>query len=170
MKIEPRRTLRYYLLRFVRLKGEPRFLARGFAIGVFIGITPTIPLHTVAILALTILFRSSKLAGLLASWLVSNPLTFFPQYYLSWRLGTFLTGKTISWEKVRQIMQMISDGSGFTEILHAISRLGWDAVITMVTGGCLLALPVAVIGYFAALYLLTIMNRKRLQKQILNNF
>jgi len=170
MKFEPRRTIRYYMLRFVRLEGEPHFLARGLAIGVFVGILPIIPLHTVTILGLTILLRSSKLAGLLSSWLVSNPLTFFPQYYLSWRLGTWLIGQTITWHKVEHIMHMISNGAGFVATLGAISKLGWDAMITMIAGGSILALPFTVIGYFLALYMLTMVNRKRLQKRIQDNF
>jgi len=39
-KIEPQRTARYYYLKFIRLKGDPAMLARGVAVGVFIGITP----------------------------------------------------------------------------------------------------------------------------------
>ena len=39
---------KYYYLKFIRLKGDPRSLALGTAIGVFVGLTPTIPLHTIA--------------------------------------------------------------------------------------------------------------------------
>ena len=95
MKLEPRRTARYYYLRFIRLKGDPSVLARGVAVGTFIGITPTIPFHTVMALGLSFILRGSKVAALLATFLVSNPLTFFPQYYLSWQIGNWLLpGKT----------------------------------------------------------------------------
>jgi hypothetical protein len=45
-----RRILRYQWLKFLRLQEDPRKLAWGMALGVFIGITPTIPFHLVAAL------------------------------------------------------------------------------------------------------------------------
>ena len=38
-KIQPQRAARYYYLRFIRLQGDPHTLARGVAIGLFIGVT-----------------------------------------------------------------------------------------------------------------------------------
>ena len=83
MKIEPRRASRYYYLKFIRLRGNPGVLARGVAVGTFVGITPTIPFHTVLALFLAFILRGSKIAALLTSVLISNPLTFLLQYYLS---------------------------------------------------------------------------------------
>ncbi|MBW2465955.1 MAG: DUF2062 domain-containing protein, partial [Deltaproteobacteria bacterium] len=98
MKLEPRRAARYYYLRFIRLRGEPSVLARGIAVGTFIGITPTIPFHTILALLFSFILRGSKVAALLASVLVSNPLTFFPQYYFSWKIGNWFTPGNHSWE------------------------------------------------------------------------
>ncbi|MDP3478975.1 MAG: DUF2062 domain-containing protein, partial [Desulfoprunum sp.] len=47
-----KRLGKYYYLRFLRLKGDPYSLAFGTAIGVFVGLTPTMPLHTAIILIL----------------------------------------------------------------------------------------------------------------------
>ena len=47
-----KRTLRYHWLKFLRLQDDPRKLAWGMALGIFIGITPTIPFHFVSILFL----------------------------------------------------------------------------------------------------------------------
>jgi uncharacterized protein (DUF2062 family) len=83
MKFQPGRTAKYYYLRFLRLRGKPGELARGVAIGIFVGITPTIPFHTILALILAMILRGSKIAALLATVLVSNPLTFVSQkYYL----------------------------------------------------------------------------------------
>ena len=80
MPFTPLRTTRYFVLRFMRLRGSPYSLAMGTALGIFIGITPTIPLHTVAIIGITLLLRVSTLAGLIAGTVVCNPLTLVPQY------------------------------------------------------------------------------------------
>ena len=59
------RTLKYHWLKFRRLQGDPRKVALGAAIGIFIGITPTLPFHTFLILGLAPLFRASVIAAYL---------------------------------------------------------------------------------------------------------
>ena len=41
-----KRRFRIFYERFISLKGDPSQIAAGLAIGVFVGVTPTIPLHT----------------------------------------------------------------------------------------------------------------------------
>ncbi|MBU0485032.1 MAG: DUF2062 domain-containing protein [Proteobacteria bacterium] len=142
------RIFRYYHLKLKRLKGDPENLARGVAIGTFIGITPTIPLHTILIIFICIFMKGSKVAGLLSSWLVSNPLTFFLQYYLSWKIGNWLTSRDLSWEKISQVLEIISSDAGFNATLNVLGRLGADALIVLVLGGCVLAIPISLISYF----------------------
>ena len=84
MKIN--RLSKYYYLKFIRLKGDPKSLAAGTAIGVFVGLTPTIPLHTVALIALTVITRTSFIAAMTTSCPCLQPsdlctyLLFFPCY------------------------------------------------------------------------------------------
>ena len=150
MKLEPRRTIRYYYLRIIRLQGDPHVLARGVAIGIFVGITPTIPFHTILAIVLAFILRSSKIAALLFTVIVSNPLTLFFQYYFSWRLGTWLTFKDLSWEKIQAILDLISAHTGFQETVIALSGLGQDALIVLLVGGITLALPFTLVGYLLA--------------------
>lgn len=163
-----RRFFRYYYLRFIRLQGDPQEIARGIAIGIFVGITPTIPLHTLLVLVLALFCRASKLAGLLASCVVSNPLTFFLQYYLSWRLGTWLTPYELSWERIHEIMAIISGHTGFEKTLAELGTLGWEAIAVMLVGGAVLALPFAVAGYFLSLYFYKRLRRKRFMRRAEN--
>ncbi len=159
-----RRFFRYYYLRFLRLQGNPGEIARGVAIGTFIGITPTIPLHTVLILLVTVMLRASKVAGIVASYVVSNPFTFFIQYYLSWRIGNWLMPYDLSWEQVHSIMAVISGHSDLTTTLTAISKLGWQAASVMVVGGSVLALPFTMASYLYALTFFRRLRRKRQQR------
>ena len=101
------RTRRYYYLRFIRLRGTPHSLALGSAIGVFIGITPTIPFHTIVIFFLSIVSRSSFIAGLISSWVVCNPLTYIPQYYLSLRIGNLVTPYELSWNQIQSVVEVV---------------------------------------------------------------
>lgn len=159
-----RRLFRYHYLKFKRLQGDPGFLSRGVALGIFIGVTPSIPLHTVLILGLSYPFRASKIAALSASVLVSNPFTFFFQYYLSWRLGVWLTSANLSWERMAEMMKTLSSDAGFMASLSALGQLGQEAIVTMLLGGCLLASPLALAGYFLAYRFFTVLRARKAKR------
>ncbi len=168
MKEKIRRTSRYYYLKIIRLQGDPHAIARGMAIGVFIGITPTIPLHTVTIILFSYLLRGNTIAAFLANLLFCNPLTYFPQYYLSWLIGNWLTGGALSWDRIHAAMAVLFSGAGMEEILHTIAQLGQEAVIVMLLGGFILATPFTVASYFLSLRFFTTLRDKRRARHILN--
>jgi hypothetical protein len=159
--IKPHRTLRYYFLKLKRLNGDPASLARGVALGVFTGITPTIPLHTISIIILSFPFRANKISALLSSLLVCNPLTYVPTYYFSWLIGDRLLPGIMKWEKIDSILVAINSGEGFTAIIIALSRLGIDALAVLLIGGFVLATPFAVICYFLSLNFFRVIEKKR---------
>ena len=143
------------------MRGDPKILAGGIAIGILVGLTPTMPLHTVLVIALTLITRTSTIAGILSSFLICNPLTYFPIYYFSLRIGNMLTPYEISWSSIRDVLGLLVQSD---EILHSIKilgNLGYETVIVMVSGGFVIALPFAVISYYCALYLFKNLNAKR---------
>jgi len=77
-----KKRVREFYNKFISLTGEPRQIAAGFAIGVFVGVTPTIPFHTVLIIIIGVILRRNITAAYLGSWLISNPLT-IPLFYVS---------------------------------------------------------------------------------------
>jgi len=165
MKFEPQRVARYYYLRFIRLRGKPSELARGIAVGTFIGITPTIPFHTVLALICASLLRSSKIAAVLATFVVSNPLTFFLQYYFSWKIGTWFTSGEHSWSEVSGLIEAIVHGGNYGETMAAIAHIGISSIIILVGGGIILAIPFTLVFYFASYLLFNSIREKRLEKQ-----
>lgn len=161
MKFEPLRTIKYYYLRFIRLQGNPHVIARGVAIGIFVGITPTIPFHTIMVFLLCFILRGSKIAALLLTFIVSNPLTFFFQYYFSWRLGNWITLKELSWAKACSVLKIISSTATFTEIVAALGQLGQDTVTVLILGGIVLALPFALAGYLFSYHFFSLLKKRR---------
>lgn len=162
------RLSKYYYLRFIRLKGDPKSLAVGTAIGVFIGLTPTIPLHTVAIIALTLVTRTSLIAAMTISWIVCNPLTYAPIYYFSLVIGNAVTPYELSWEKIKAVMNLLLSHPGLGPSLQALANLGMEAIIVMVVGGCILALPFTILSYYLSLSVFAKIRKKRREKHILN--
>lgn len=147
------RLSKYFYIKFIRLKGDPQSLAMGTAIGVLIGLTPTMPLHTIAILLLTFATRSSAIAGILSSWIVCNPLTCLPIYYLSIVIGNAATPYQIDWQRVQYLLDNLTSHKHFMESLREMAGLGYETIMVMITGGLVLALPFTVASYYFSLVL-----------------
>lgn len=162
------RTGKYYFLKLLRLRGTPHSIALGAAIGIFIGITPTIPFHTIAILAITLRTRTSFIAGFITSILVCNPLTYVPQYYLSLVIGNILTPYHLSWDRIKQVLDIVLSDATLLARINAILSLGYEAVTVMLVGGTVLALPFGVASYYILHSLIVSFRKRRRAKHILS--
>nr|WP_321464655.1 DUF2062 domain-containing protein [uncultured Desulfobulbus sp.] len=162
------RTARFYLIRFKRLQGSPHSLALGAAIGSAVGVTPTLPLHNLIILSLTLPLRSNPIAGIIAGTVVSNPLTFGPQYFLAWKIGNFFLPNRLSWEKIKHTLELIKS-QGLMDSVSVLQAMGWDTVLVMLTGGLILAIPTGLLTYFPVYRFFSKLRAKRQQKHLLND-
>ncbi len=134
MKIKKR--INDFYNRFLSLNGRPEEIARSMALGVFIGVSPTIPFHTAAIMVSCLLFRQNITAAVLGATIISNPLT-IPFFYLSeYELGRFILG-------ISENPFTIADYD-FSSILE----IGWHILYPLMVGGFLLAVIFAVPSYF----------------------
>ncbi len=167
MKWDLRRTARYYFLRLKRLQGSPYSLAMGLALGSSIAITPTLPLHTVMIVSSTLLLRVNTIAALLIATVISNPLTFIPQYWLAWRIGDFFFPDRLSWLRLKTVLTTLMD-QGIIDSLHTLSKLSMDAMLVLLTGGMILAIPLGLLTYFVSYDFFYKLRQKRQQKHLLN--
>lgn len=130
-----RRILRLYRLRLMRLRGEPHQVAGGMAIGVFVGMTPTVPLHTVLAVIAAFIAGKSKLAAALGVW-VANPLVLPFIYLLDYQVGRWITG---------------TEPPSFSISHFNISVLmetGWDLSYPLLVGGLVTGALAAVPSYF----------------------
>ncbi len=137
MKIQ--RTIKYQWLKFRRLQGDPKKLALGAALGVFVGITPTIPFHTILVLTLAPLLGASVIAAYMGIW-VSNPVTWVPQYLLAYEVGSHLL--------YRGAPLVIPEQANVSAYLHLI----WRGGLALQVGGLVIALPAAILTYFVTLW------------------
>ncbi len=166
--MNPKRLSRFYFLKFKRLKGSPQSLAQGIAIGTFFGITPTIPLHTIMVILVTLITRTSTIAALLATLIVCNPFTYVAQYYFSIIIGNAVTPYHFNWERMKTVLDILLAKPGITESLQALSCLGFEAAVVLIVGGSILALPFSVTSYFLSLRFFIKIREKKRQKHILN--
>jgi len=144
---------RYYGLRLQRLPGNPKRLALSVALGVFIGISPTVPFHFILALSLSTVFRLSRVAAALGT-LVSNPLTVAPTYYACFKIGKYVLfqGESLAFPKTLNVMELL--------------KLGWKLNLALQVGGVILALPFTVASYFLTLRFI---RRYRLKQKALHS-
>ncbi len=161
------RITRYLYLRFIRLRGTPHSLALGAAIGTAIGLAPTLPFNSLLTLVLTLLVRANPIAGVLAATLVSNPLTFIPQYYCLWRIGNFFLPNRLSWARIETFLHQLSEG-GFLDKINLIRELGLDTVLVMMTGGIIIATPAGILSYLLVYRFFFTLRLARQKKHLLN--
>ncbi len=140
MNMTLKRTIRYHWLKFRRLQGEPRSVALGAALGVFIGVTPTIPFHTALALSLAPLLRVSVVASYMGIW-ISNPLTWVPQYLAAYEVGKYLLFPG-------QSPLCLPDHGDFSTFVCILGRGG----LALQVGGLIIALPPAILTYFVTLW------------------
>jgi len=168
MKLNIRRFIKLYYLKFIRLKGDPKHIARGIAIGTFIGVTPTIPFHTVTMIIVAPLLRGNIIAAFLASVVFCNPLTYLPQYYFSWLIGNWLTPENLSWDRISSVMTIVFSDSGYLAKFQALSQLGQETIIVLLVGGAIMATPIAIASYLISLRFFKSLRAKRRKKHILD--
>ena len=167
MKFHPLRLLRYYVLRFTRLRGDPHSLARGTGLGVFIGVLPLLPVQTILLIPLTLLLRVNTIAAVIAASVVSNPLTFVPQYYYTWKIGNHILPGRVNWEQLQDIMTTIHQESLFDGI-GTLTHLGFRTLSVILTGGAIIGLPLAALTYSLALNFFITIRAKRIAKHKLD--
>jgi len=141
------RQIRYYYLRFTRLRGEPHELALGIALGVFSGMLPIVPFQMALAVALALLFKGSKITAALGTW-VSNPANWYFLYSYSYRIGAYLLGVSEKSVIFRSVMESIRQGEEPLEIIAKIFGAGGAIMGSFFVGGLVMAVVCALPSYF----------------------
>lgn len=128
--------IREFYNRFLSLSGSPQDIARAMALGVFIGVTPTIPFHTALVMVSCLAFRQNITAAILGATLVSNPLTIPFLYFAEYELGVIVLG-------------MPANPFTVTDYgIQSILEIGLHILYPLQVGGLLLAALLAVPSYW----------------------
>ena len=140
--------IRKFYSTFISLKGDPHKIAMGMAIGVFIGITPTIPLHTALVMIIVLISRQNLTAALLGTW-INNPLTIPFFYWIEYKIGQFILGT--------HHQAIMPQNFCFPDLLQA----GWKICLPLQIGGLLLAPLFAIPAYLITRKAIQAVRRKK---------
>lgn len=136
------RALKRTYYRFLRLRGTPRQIGQGLALGVFIGMTPFLGFHTVIAVMLAAVLRWSKIAAGVGVF-VTNPFTAPLIYPLTYKLGAAVSGLS----KMSHFPKLFEPGG-----VIGLMKNSPMILVDLLVGGVIIGLPLAIVSYYIAFY------------------
>ena len=134
--------------RFLKTRGHPREIALGFALGLFVGMTPLMGLHTAIAVPLAALLKWNKISAAISVW-ITNAVTAPIIYSITYVIGSRLIGLEKSFT--------LKGLNGFSGLYKLILNTP-EIAIAMTVGGIVLGLPMAFIGYY---FTITVIRKYR---------
>ncbi|MEL4894977.1 DUF2062 domain-containing protein [Crocosphaera sp. Alani8] len=147
-----KRSWRYFYLRFLRLRGTPRYISRGLAFGVFAGCFPLFGLQTLIGVLLAVLFRGHKLTAAAGTW-VSNPLTYVPIFAFNYKVGEFLLGFGVG----KTPVTLPENWQSWTDLKES----GLVFLVTLFSGCFVIGLVASILTYIISVKFIARWRKKR---------
>lgn len=140
-----RRFARYLYLKFIRLRAQPKEIARGLAVGVFAGMFPLFGLQTIIGVALAAVIKGNPLMAAAGTW-ISNPLTYVPIYAFNYQLGSWILpgdSRAQPFTDIESLKAMLE--------LQVLIQTGTDIAINLMLGSLIMGLIFGILSYFVGL-------------------
>jgi len=126
--------------RFLKIRGHPREIALGLALGLFVAMTPTMGFQMAIAVCLATFFKWNKMAAGLGVW-VTNPVTEPIIYPVCYYIGSRIYNVPKS--------QMVGVEHN-VKIFYTLLVKAPELFIALTIGGVIIGLPLAVAGYYFA--------------------
>jgi uncharacterized protein (DUF2062 family) len=144
------RQSKLMLVRFIRLRGLPEEIAKGVALGIFIGMTPTFGLQMIIAIFFAYLLRENRLAAILGVW-ITNPVTAPVIYAIEYEVGRILLG-----------LEHVDLPGEFS--FGAFADLSYDIIGPLWVGGLVGGVLFGSLAYFITLRLVPLIKGWRIQR------
>ncbi len=131
------RQIKLLVVRFLRLRGAPEEIAKGLALGIFIGLTPTFGFQMLLAVCLAVMLNENKFAAVLGVW-ITNPFT-APFIY------------ALEYESGRVLLNMDYVHMPASLSFSALKSLGWEVLLPLGVGSLLWAILCSMAIYLAAI-------------------
>lgn len=122
------------------------FIARGWALGVFVGSVIPFGVQIYVALPLSFLFRCSKI-GSLTGTLITNPVTILFIYPAQCWVGSRILGGDLSWNAISEALKGVLANQDWASLMELSGHL----ISSFFIGGFLLAAIATPITYFSVL-------------------
>lgn len=130
--------------RFLKIRGNPKEISSGLALGLFVGMTPTMGIQMPIAILLAALFKWNKISAAGGVW-ITNPVTAPFIYGLCYITGRKCLGFSSGFHLSASL-----DLNSLATLIRRAPEVLW----TLTVGGIVLGVPIAVIGYYASFFIL----------------
>ncbi|ROQ91157.1 DUF2062 domain-containing protein [Desulfosoma caldarium] len=138
--------LRRFYDRFVSMRGNPKEIALGFALGLFVGMSPTLGFQMALAVVSAALLGWNKWSAAAGVW-ITNPITAPFVYGINYWVGS----KLILWV----FPEATAHGQAMLSRMGPIVQKTPMVMASLILGGVVLGVPVACAGYWLALWAVT---------------
>jgi hypothetical protein len=146
--------------KLLHIQDTPERTALAYAVGIFLGFSPFLGVHSLVALAIAFLFGLNRVAILLGVW-TNGPWWIVPFYMVATWVGMCVTGFWMDWANLKEIFQLGLD-RGF------MGSLFWSRVasqrglfLSFNIGSLILCTPLSFIAYALSLKLIRFYRARR---------
>ena len=124
--------------RLLKIRGEPKEIALGFSLGLFVGMTPVMGFHTVIAIFFASLLKWNKISAALAVW-ITNPFSAPIIYSITYLVGARVMG-------ISKVFKMsgVLHSSSFIDMVKKTPEI----IGAMTIGGVIIGIPLSLAGYY----------------------
>lgn len=147
------RTFKYLYLRMVRGSGSPEYIARGWALGMFVGCVVPVFCQLIVAIPLSFPLRGSKIGAALGTFITTPPTAIFIYPVLIW-VGNKVIGGNLSADAASGLLKVFTDDTlSFWAKWNAFLDMGGELLGAFFAGGLLWAAIMTPLTYFGVKYL-----------------
>jgi uncharacterized protein len=154
------RHLRELMRKLLHVEDTPERTALAFSIGVFLGFSPFLGLHTLAAIGIAFLFRLNRLALLLGAW-TNTPWWIVPYYTLATWVGTKVMRVRIEGGILKEIFKIGVDQGFMRSDFWSRVASQWGLLASFLVGSLILAALFSLLAYPLSLKLIRMYRIRR---------
>ena len=132
--------------KLLHIEDSPERTALAYSIGIFLGFSPFLGLHTLLGLAFAFLFGFNRVAILLGVW-TNSPWWLVPFYMMATWVGMRVTGFRIEWATLKEIFQLGMDRGFMSSNFWGSVTSQWGLLLSFLIGSFILCTLLSVVAY-----------------------
>jgi hypothetical protein len=174
----PGQRIRGWFTHLLHLDDSAQRIALGAAVGIFIGLTPTLGLHIILILFFLMFIPGNRAVAIPVAF-VTNPATAVPIFYFNYRIGAWLSGANGAVDVRSQWAVLVKHVPEMTQLFYAPGSFFPDlwtwmgefwratqAIIVPLWIGSLAVATIAAAAAYVAMFYLVRFYRQRVKERL----
>ena len=162
------RPMKDLIKRLLHIEDTPERTALAYSIGIFLGFSPFVGLHTLVGLAIAFLFGLNRVAVLLGVW-TNTPWWIVPFYVMATWIGMGVTGFRIDWATLKEIFQLGTDRGFLSSHFWGCVTSQWGLLLSFLIGSLILCTLLSVVAYPLSLKWIKFYRLRRGKAKLVEN-